>query len=49
METNVFGLHWLKEYLPELQRCQKWTDARRNFTIGNIVLLRGRHGYLDEP
>jgi hypothetical protein len=37
--SNVFWRRWLKEYLPELQRRQKWLKPRRNFSPGDIVLI----------
>lgn len=37
--SDVFWRRWLKEYLPEMQRRQKWTKSQRNFAIGDIVLL----------
>ena len=37
--SDVFWRRWLKEYLPEMQRRQKWTKPQRNFAIGDIVLL----------
>ena len=37
--SDVFWRRWLKEYLPELQRRQKWMNPRRNFVPGYIVLL----------
>ena len=37
--SNVFWRRWLKEYLPELQRRQKWNKPRRNFVVGDIVLM----------
>ncbi|KAL2083669.1 hypothetical protein ACEWY4_021442 [Coilia grayii] len=29
----------IKEYLPQLHLCQKWTRIKRNFTAGNVVLI----------
>ena len=37
--SDVFWCRWLKEYLPKMQRGQKWTKSQRNFAIGDIVLL----------
>ncbi len=37
--SNVFWRRWLKEYLPELQRRQKWLKPRRNVSPGDIVLI----------
>jgi len=36
---DVFWRRWVKEYLPTLQQRQKWFRLRRNFQIGDIVLL----------
>ena len=37
--SNVFWRRWLKEYLPELQRRQKWLKPQRNFSPGDIVMI----------
>ena len=37
--SDVFWRRWVKEYLPTLQERQKWFRPRRNFQIGDIVLL----------
>ena len=37
--ANVFWCRWLKEYLPSLQQREKWNRWKRNFQIGDIVLL----------
>ena len=37
--ANVFWRRWLKEYLPELQRRQKWLKPQRNFAPGDVVLI----------
>ena len=44
MGTNaIFGRYFwkrgVKEYLPTLQVRQKWFRPRRNFAVGDIVLL----------
>ena len=38
--ANEFWSRWSKEYLQSLQARQKWTRQRRNFTEGDIVLLK---------
>ena len=38
--ANDFWNRWSKEYLQILQLRQKWTHRRRNFTEGDIVLLK---------
>ena len=37
--ANVFWRRWLKEYLPSLQRRQKWSIPQRNFTVNDVVLV----------
>ncbi|KAK2903740.1 hypothetical protein Q8A73_010397 [Channa argus] len=37
--ADLFWKRWVKEYLPELQRRQKWTHAKCNFVPGDIVLI----------
>ena len=37
--AEIFWSRWLKEYLPRLQKRQKWSKPRRNFMIGDIVLI----------
>ena len=38
--ADIFWERWVKEYLPTLQVRQKWFRPRRNFAIGDIVLVR---------
>ena len=38
--ANEFWSQWKKEYLQSLQECQKWNARRKNFVIGDIVLLK---------
>jgi hypothetical protein len=37
--ADVFWRRWIKEYLPSLQRRDKWNQARRNFEVGDVVLV----------
>jgi hypothetical protein len=37
--ADIFWRRWVKEYLPTLQKRQKWTKPRRNFQLGDIVLI----------
>ena len=37
--ADQFWQRWTKEYLPTLQRRQKWLYPERNFKVGDIVLL----------
>lgn len=37
--ADLFWLRWTKEYLLLLQERQKWTDKKKNFNIGDIVLV----------
>ena len=38
--SNVFWERWRKEYLLSLQSRSKWTAAKRNFIVGDVVLLK---------
>ena len=38
--ANEFWQRWRKEYLASLQARQKWSKVRRNFQVGDIVLLK---------
>ena len=38
--ANVFWSRYRKEYLQHLQLRNKWNDEKRNFRVGDIVLLR---------
>ena len=35
-----FWVRWKKEYLQTLQARTKWSDKKRNFEIGDVVLLK---------
>ncbi|XP_064647035.1 uncharacterized protein LOC135499916 [Lineus longissimus] len=37
--SDLFWRRWSREYLTLLQERQKWTSARRNLKVGDIVLL----------
>ncbi|KAG1655535.1 hypothetical protein GQR58_024454 [Nymphon striatum] len=37
--SNVFWRRWLRVYLPELQRRQKWLDVKDNMKKGNLVII----------
>ena len=37
--ANLFWKRWSKEYLPTLQKRNKWADPRLNFAIGDLVLV----------
>ena len=38
--ANTFWVRWKKEYLQTLQARTKWSDKKRNFEIGDVVLLK---------
>ena len=38
--ANEFWSRWRKKYLQSLQERQKWNTRRRNFVIGDVVLLK---------
>ena len=37
--ADVFWKRWLSEYFPSLQERQKWLRPRRNFVVGDLVLI----------
>ena len=37
--ADLFWRRWLKEYLPSLQRRQKWLHPQRDYQVGDIVLI----------
>ena len=37
--ADLFWKRWIREYLPLLQERQKWAQPRRNFDVGDIVLI----------
>lgn len=37
--ANSFWKRWIKEYLPALQTRQRWVSPRRNFAVGDLVLV----------
>ena len=39
--VNLFWTRWSKEYIPLLQKRQKWIKPHRNIAIGDIVLVIG--------
>ena len=38
--AGEFWSHWRKEFLQSLQTCQKWNISKRNFQVGDVVLLK---------
>ncbi|XP_071963456.1 uncharacterized protein [Antedon mediterranea] len=39
--SNEFWCRWRKEYLSSMQSRSKWTSPKRNFKVGDVVLLKG--------
>lgn len=37
--SDLFWKRWVQEYLPQLQDRQKWSSTKRNFIVGNIILI----------
>ena len=37
--AELFWKRWTKEYLPLLQERQKWCAVRRNFQVGDVVMI----------
>lgn len=37
--TDLFWKRWMREYLLMMQQRQKWHKPRRNFTVGDLVLV----------
>ena len=37
--VKVFWKRWLREYLPELQKRQKWLGIKSNLKVGDLVLV----------
>ena len=37
--ATLFWRRWIKEYLPELQRRQKWVKDEQNLNVGDLVFL----------
>jgi hypothetical protein len=40
--ASMFWSRWRKEYLPQLQQRQKWTDSQRDLRNGDVVLLKDK-------
>lgn len=37
--VDIFWKRWIREYLPTLQKRQKWLQPKRNVAVGDVVLL----------
>ena len=37
--VDVFWKRWVKEYIPQLQRANKWQNVRENVKVNDIVLI----------
>ena len=38
--ANAFWSRWRKEYLQLLQQRQKWSEAKRNLQVDDVVLMK---------
>ena len=38
--ANEFWLRWRREFLLSLQIREKWVDKKRNFGVGDIVIIK---------
>ena len=45
--ANQFWKRWLKQYVPELQRRNKWCSKQENVKVGDMVLLYWKKILLD--
>lgn len=36
--ADLFWKRWVQEYLPLLQKCQKWNKEQRSFALGDIII-----------
>ena len=41
--ADMFWKRWVREYLPTLQRRQKWLYPQRNYKVGDVVLVADPH------
>ncbi|XP_028404812.1 uncharacterized protein LOC114527378 [Dendronephthya gigantea] len=41
--ANLFWKRWIKEYLPNLQIRQRWTERKENLKVGDLVLLMDKN------
>jgi len=46
--ADLFWRRWTKEYLPLLQRRQKWLQPQRNLKVGDLVLVCDEHAIVEE-
>lgn len=42
--AKEFWLRWRREYLQSLQLRQKWTQPKRNLTVGDVVISKENEG-----
>ena len=47
--VGEFWSHWPKEFLHSLQTWQKWNISKRNFQVGDVVLLKEDTGRSKSP
>ena len=46
--SNVFWKRWTRDYLPTLELKQKWLFPKRNFKVGDVVLVATELGAKDD-
>ena len=41
--ADKFWHHWIRFYLPELQKLVKWKSVSRNIAVGDLVMVVGEN------
>ena len=49
--AKLFWDRWIQEYVPQLQKSQKWLRPKRNFRVADLILIcdEPTMGYLTYP